>query len=97
MTECLWAKVFREADAADIGYSAICYPGQDPNAGPRLLQPPLGPGSVAPPGFAAKALNIRRGAGFQPAIAAFVPPSGSTPARTPALPARGLLHKEINV
>ena len=29
---------------------------------------------------AAKALNIRRGAGFQPAMAAFVPPSGSTPA-----------------
>ena len=43
-------------------------------------------------GFAAKALNIRGGAGFQPAMAAFVPPSGSTPAGTPALPARGLLH-----
>jgi len=41
---------------------------------------------------AAKALNIRRGSGFQPAMAAFVPPSGSTPARTPALPARGPLH-----
>jgi hypothetical protein len=26
VTECLWAKVFREANAADIGYSAICYP-----------------------------------------------------------------------
>ncbi len=25
-TECLWAKTFREVDAADIGYAAICYP-----------------------------------------------------------------------
>ena len=25
ITECLWAKTFREADAADIGYAAICY------------------------------------------------------------------------
>jgi len=24
-TECLWAKTFREADAADIGYAGICY------------------------------------------------------------------------
>ena len=24
-TECLWAKTFREADAADIGYAAFCY------------------------------------------------------------------------
>jgi hypothetical protein len=30
--------------------------------------------------------------GFQPAMAAFVPPSDSTPAGTPALPARGPLH-----
>lgn len=26
ITECLWAKTFREMDAADIGYAAICYP-----------------------------------------------------------------------
>jgi hypothetical protein len=26
ITECLWAKVFREADAADIGYACICHP-----------------------------------------------------------------------
>jgi len=26
ITECLWAKTFREADASDIGYAAICYP-----------------------------------------------------------------------
>jgi hypothetical protein len=38
-------------------------------------------------GKAAKALSIRRGAGFQPAMAAFVPPSGSTQARMPAVPA----------
>jgi hypothetical protein len=25
-TECLWAKTFREANASDIGYAAICYP-----------------------------------------------------------------------
>ncbi len=25
-TECLWATTFREVDAADIGYAAICYP-----------------------------------------------------------------------
>jgi len=25
ITECLWAKIFREADAADIGYAGICY------------------------------------------------------------------------
>lgn len=25
ITECLWAKSFREADAADIGYAAICH------------------------------------------------------------------------
>ena len=24
-TECLWAKTFREADAADIGYAGVCY------------------------------------------------------------------------
>lgn len=24
-TECLWAKTFREADAADIGFAAFCY------------------------------------------------------------------------
>jgi hypothetical protein len=24
VTECLWAKTFREADAADIGYRCIC-------------------------------------------------------------------------
>jgi len=46
---------------------------------------------------AAKALNIRRGAGFQPAMTAFVPPWGLTPARTPALPARGLLHGRRSV
>ncbi len=26
ITECLWAKTFRHADAADIGYATICYP-----------------------------------------------------------------------
>lgn len=26
VTECLWAKIFREANAADIGYASICYP-----------------------------------------------------------------------
>lgn len=26
VTECLWAKVFREMDAAEIGYAAICHP-----------------------------------------------------------------------
>lgn len=26
ITECLWAKIFREAKASDIGYAAICYP-----------------------------------------------------------------------
>jgi hypothetical protein len=26
VTECLWAKTFREADAAEIGYATICYP-----------------------------------------------------------------------
>ncbi len=26
ITECLWAKTFREMDAADIGYATICYP-----------------------------------------------------------------------
>jgi hypothetical protein len=25
-TECLWATTFREANASDIGYAAICYP-----------------------------------------------------------------------
>lgn len=26
VTECLWAKTFREKDAGDIGYAAICHP-----------------------------------------------------------------------
>ena len=26
VTECLWAKTFREHDAADIGYATICHP-----------------------------------------------------------------------
>jgi hypothetical protein len=26
VTKCLWAKVFREEDAGDIGYAMICYP-----------------------------------------------------------------------
>ena len=26
VTECLWAKTFRDADAADIGYVSMCYP-----------------------------------------------------------------------
>jgi hypothetical protein len=26
ITECLWAKTFREADAVDIGYACICHP-----------------------------------------------------------------------
>jgi hypothetical protein len=26
ITECLWAKTFREADAADLGYAMICHP-----------------------------------------------------------------------
>jgi hypothetical protein len=26
ITECLWAKTFREANASDIGYATICYP-----------------------------------------------------------------------
>lgn len=26
ITECLWAKTFRDADAADIGYASICHP-----------------------------------------------------------------------
>jgi hypothetical protein len=26
VTECLWAKTFRSADAADIGYAFVCYP-----------------------------------------------------------------------
>jgi hypothetical protein len=26
VTECLWAKTFRAADAADIGYACICHP-----------------------------------------------------------------------
>lgn len=26
VTECLWAKTFRSADAADIGYALVCYP-----------------------------------------------------------------------
>ncbi len=25
ITECLWAKTFREADAADIGYACMCH------------------------------------------------------------------------
>lgn len=26
ITECLWAKTFQEANAADIGFAAVCYP-----------------------------------------------------------------------
>jgi hypothetical protein len=26
ITECLWAKTFRDADAADLGYSYVCHP-----------------------------------------------------------------------
>ncbi len=26
ITECLWAKVFRETNAADIGYASVCHP-----------------------------------------------------------------------
>ena len=26
ITECLWSKTFREANAADIGFAAVCYP-----------------------------------------------------------------------
>ena len=26
VTQCLWAKIFREESAADIGYAGICYP-----------------------------------------------------------------------
>lgn len=26
ISQCLWAKTFREEDAADIGYAAICHP-----------------------------------------------------------------------
>lgn len=26
VTKCLWAKTFREEDAADIGYAMVCYP-----------------------------------------------------------------------
>ena len=26
VTKCLWAKVFRDMDAGDIGYSMVCYP-----------------------------------------------------------------------
>jgi hypothetical protein len=26
ITQCLWAKAFREEDAADIGYASVCYP-----------------------------------------------------------------------
>jgi hypothetical protein len=26
ITECLWAKIFREANAGDIGYAGVCYP-----------------------------------------------------------------------
>jgi hypothetical protein len=26
ITECLWAKIFQDSDAADIGYAGICYP-----------------------------------------------------------------------
>ena len=29
VTECLWAKTFREGDASDIGYATICYPEYD--------------------------------------------------------------------
>ncbi len=26
ITQCLWAKAFREEDAADIGHASVCYP-----------------------------------------------------------------------
>lgn len=26
ITECLWSKIFRESNAEDIGYAAVCYP-----------------------------------------------------------------------
>ncbi len=26
VSQCLWAKMFREEDAADIGYASVCYP-----------------------------------------------------------------------
>jgi hypothetical protein len=26
ISQCLWAKTFREEDAADIGYACVCYP-----------------------------------------------------------------------
>jgi hypothetical protein len=26
ISQCLWAKMFREEDAGDIGYAAVCYP-----------------------------------------------------------------------
>jgi hypothetical protein len=26
VSKCLWAKIFRESDAADIGYAYVCYP-----------------------------------------------------------------------
>ena len=26
VTQCLWAKAFREEDAGDIGYAVVCYP-----------------------------------------------------------------------
>lgn len=26
VTQCLWARMFREEEAADIGYAAVCYP-----------------------------------------------------------------------
>ena len=37
-TECLWAKIFREADAGDIGYAMICHPdfAKPPRINPRI-------------------------------------------------------------
>ncbi len=63
VTECLWAKMFREENAADIGYAGICHPDyaaargfnpkikphplEDADARERLLQLPVRRGGVA--------------------------------------------------